>query len=441
MARSKEDILKLIDENEIKYIRLWFTDILGRLKGISITRSEIEAVLDHGQGFDGSSIEGFVRIEESDLNAIADLDTFTIFPWNINSERVALLFCDIQTPDGKPYEGDSRYILKRMLDEIARDGYTVYLGPEMEYFYFKSSQSPEIIDHGGYFDYATVDESTKMRKKTVTALESIGIQVECSHHEVAPSQQEIDLKYQDALRMADFSMIYRLVVKEIALAEGYYATFMPKPIFGENGSGMHVHQSLFKNGRNAFFSKDDTYNLSDIAKSYIAGLLKHIKEICLVTNQWVNSYKRLVPNYEAPVYISWGRRNRSSLVRVPMYRVGREEATRVELRSPDPACNPYLAFAVMIAAGYEGVRNGYKLEEPIEANIFSMDQKKRKRLRIDTLPGSLENAISEFKKSRLMKRVLGDHIFEKLIDNKIVEWDQYRIAVTGYEIDNYFPVL
>lgn len=441
MARTKENILKLIDENEIKYIRLWFTDILGYLKGMSITRSEIEAVLDHGQGFDGSSIEGFVRIEESDLNAIADLDTFTIFPWSINSERVALLFCDIQTPDGKPYEGDSRYILKRLLNEIARDGYTAYLGPEMEYFYFKNSQSPEIIDKGGYFDYATIDASTKMRKKTVTALESIGVQVECSHHEVAPSQQEIDLKYQDALKMADFSMIYRLVVKEIALAEGYYATFMPKPIFGVNGSGMHVHQSFFKEGRNAFFSDDDTYNLSDIAKSYVAGLLKHIKEMCLVTNQWVNSYKRLVPDYEAPVYISWGRRNRSSLVRVPMYRVGREEATRVELRSPDPACNPYLAYAVMIAAGYEGVKNGYKLEEPIEENIFHMDKKRRKRLRINTLPGSLENAIREFKKSKLMKRVLGDHVYEKLIDNKIVEWDRYRIAVTGYEIDNYLPVL
>lgn len=441
MARTKEDVLRLIDKNEIKYIRLWFTDILGYLKGMSITRSEIEAVLDHGQGFDGSSIEGFVRIEESDLNAVADLDTFTIIPWNINSERVALLFCDIQTPDGKPYEGDSRYVLKRVLKEIAQDGYTAYLGPEMEYFYFRSSQSPEIIDKGGYFDYATVDIATKMRKKTTTALESIGVQVECSHHEVAPSQQEIDLKYKDALRMADSAMIYRLVVKEIALAEGYYATFMPKPIFGVNGSGMHIHQSLFKDERNAFFSEDDLYNLSDVAKSYVAGLLKYIKEMCLVTNQWVNSYKRLVPGYEAPVYISWGRRNRSSLVRVPMYRVGREEATRVELRNPDPACNPYLAFATMIAAGYEGVKNGYKLGEPIEENIFNMDERRRKRLRIDTLPNSLENAINEFKKSKLMKRVLGDHLYEKLIDNKMVEWDRYRIAITGYEIDNYLPVL
>lgn len=441
MARTKEDVLRLIDKNEVKYIRLWFTDILGYLKGMSITRSEIEAVLEHGQGFDGSSIEGFVRIEESDLNAVADLDTFTIFPWNINSERVALVFCDIQTPDGKPYEGDSRYVLKRVLNEIAQDGYAAYLGPEMEYFYFKNSQSPEIIDKGGYFDYATVDMATKMRKKTTTALESIGVQVECSHHEVAPSQQEIDLKYQDALKMADYSMIYRLVVKEIALAEGYYATFMPKPIFGVNGSGMHVHQSLFKDGRNAFFSRDDQYNLSGVAKSYVAGLLKYIKEICLVTNQWVNSYKRLVPGYEAPVYISWGRRNRSSLVRVPMYRLGREEATRVELRNPDPACNPYLAFAAMIAAGYEGVKNGYKLGEPIEENIYHMNERRRKRLKIDTLPNSLENAIREFKKSKLMRQVLGAHLYEKLIDNKMVEWDRYRISITGYEIDNYLPVL
>jgi len=441
MSRSKEDILKLMDENGVKYIRLWFTDILGYLKGMSITRSEIEAVLDHGQGFDGSSIEGFVRIEESDLMAIPDLDTFTIIPWDFNGERVALLICDVQSPDGTPYEGDSRYTLKKVLAEIAKDGFTAYMGPEIEYFYFKDSISPKILDSAGYFDYGAADAPTRIRKKTTSALEAIGIQVECSHHEVAPSQHEIDLKYQNALKMADFAMIYRLVVKEIAASEGYYATFMPKPIFGENGSGMHTHQSLFKNNRNAFFDKSAEYNLSGIARSYVAGLLKHVNEFCLVTNQWVNSYKRLVPGYEAPAYISWGRRNRSSLVRIPMYRVGREEATRVELRSPDPACNPYLAFAVMIASGYQGIQNNYPLPEPVEENIFDMDEKKRKKLKIQTLPNSLENAVREFEKSALLKKVLGDHIFYKLIDNKMVEWDRYRIAVTQYEIDNYLPIL
>jgi len=441
MARTKDDIIKLIDENKVKYIRLWFTDILGYLKGMSITRSEIETVLDHGQGFDGSSIEGFVRIEESDLMAIPDLDTFTVIPWTINGDNIACVFCDIQTPDGRPYEGDSRYILKRFLKQLSDDGYSAYMGPEIEYFYFKSSAAPEILDRGGYFDYTVIDIPTKTRKKTIKALEDIGIPVECSHHEVAHSQHEIDLKYQEALKMADSAMIYRLVVKEIAASENFYATFMPKPIFGANGSGMHTHQSLFKNGRNSFFDPSDEYNLSKIAKSYVAGLLKHINEFCLVTNQWVNSYKRLVPGYEAPAYISWGRRNRSSLVRIPMYRVGREDATRVELRSPDPACNPYLAFAVMLASGYEGVKNNYTLSEPIEENIFHMNQAKLKGKKIKTLPNSLENAVREFEKSKLMREVLGDHIFYKLIENKKVEWERYRIAVTQYEIDNYLPLL
>ncbi len=441
MARTKEEVLELMDNHKVNYVRLWFTDILGYLKGMTITRSEIAEVLEHGQGFDGSSIEGFVRIEESDLEAKPDLDTFTIIPWEISNQRVALVFCDIFTPHGEPYVGDSRFALKRVLAEAAAEGYTAYMGPEIEYFYFKNNKEPLIIDDGGYFDYSTVDAATRMRKKTASALEAMGIQVECSHHEVAPSQQEIDLKYQDALKMADSAMIYRLVVKEIALAEGYYATFMPKPIFGENGSGMHTHQSLFKNGKNAFFDKNDQYNLSPIAKSYVAGLLAHIKAMCLVNNQWVNSYKRLVPGYEAPVYISWGRRNRSSLIRIPMYRVGRENATRVELRSPDPACNPYLAFAAMIAAGLDGIKKNMKLVEPVEENIFEMNEKEREKAGIDTLPNSLENAIREFAKSELMHKVLGDHIFHTLIENKKFEWDRYRIAVTKYEIDNYLPIL
>lgn len=438
---DKESALQLIDDEGIKYIRLWFTDVLGVLKGMTITRSEIEGVLDDGQGFDGSSIEGFVRIEESDLMAHPDLSTFTIFPWAVNNEKIASVFCDIRTPHGEPYEGDPRYILKRTIERLAADGFTAYMGPEMEYFYFKNSSSPETMDHGGYFDFSTVEETTHLRKATVGALEDLGIKVECSHHEVAPSQHEIDLRYSEALKMADYSMLYRLVVKEKALAKGHYATFMPKPIYGVNGSGMHVHQSLFKGNSNAFFNQSDPYHLSDLAKSYIAGVLNHVKEFCLVTNQWVNSYKRLVPGYEAPCYISWGQRNRSSLVRVPMYRLGKENATRVELRSPDPACNPYLAFAVMLSAGYEGVKKGYPLPDPIEENIFEMDNRKLRRKKIGTLPSSLIEAIAEFKKSSLMKEVLGDHVFNTLLSNKTLEWDKFKSAVTDFEINNYLAVL
>jgi glutamine synthetase len=440
-VKDSAEALKIIDEKGIKYIRLWFTDVLGTLKGMTITRSEIEHVFEHGQGFDGSSIEGFVRIEESDLMAHPDLSTFTVFPWAINGARIASVFCDIKTPHGEPYMGDPRYVLRRIVDKLKAEGYTAYMGPEIEYFYFKNPASAEPMDSGGYFDYSTAEETTQLRKGAVGALEDIGIAVECSHHEVAPSQHEIDLKYQDALRMADYAMMYRLVIKEQALSKGYYASFMPKPIFGENGSGMHTHQSLFKDGRNAFYNSSDQYRLSDLAKRYIAGILVHIKEICLVTNQWVNSYKRLVPGYEAPVYISWGRRNRSSLVRVPMYQLGREDATRIELRSPDPACNPYLAFAAMLAAGYEGIKKGYPLPEPVEENIFEMDSKTLKRRKIDTLPGSLMEALNIFKKSNLMKEVLCDHIFEALVNNKAVEWDKFRVAVTDFEINNYLKAL
>jgi len=441
MKRTKEEVLALIDENKVKYIRLWFTDILGQLKGMSITRSEIEHVLEDGQGFDGSSIEGFVRIEESDMVAIPDLNTFKIFPWLIGGEKVALMFCDIHNSDGTPYAGDPRYVLKRNLERLEKNGQTLYLGPEMEYFYFKNAKSPEFLDEGGYFDYTTVDESVKARKKTASALEGLGIRVECSHHEVASSQHEIDLQYQDALTMADHAMIYRLVVKEVALENGLYATFMPKPIYGVNGSGMHTHQSLFKGEKNLFFDPNDKYHLSKIGKCYMAGLLRHVKEFTLVTNQWVNSYKRLVAGYEAPVYISWGRRNRSSLIRVPMYKPGREKATRIELRSPDPACNPYLAFSVMLAAGLKGIQEEYKLPQPIEENIYEMSPEERAKNNIEFLPDTLENATRELEKSELMRQTLGDHIFHHLIANKKVEWDAYKIHVSQYELDKYLPVL
>ncbi len=438
---STDEALKLLDDKGVKYIRLWFTDVLGVLRGMTITRGEIEDVFSNGQGFDGSSIEGFVRIEESDLMAHPDLSTFTLFPWAINGERIASVFCDIKTPHGEPYEGDPRYVLRRIIERIKSEGYTPYLGPEMEYFYFKSSKKPEIMDRGGYFEFSTVEETTHLRKGAIAALEEIGIPVECSHHEVAPSQHEIDLKYQEALRMADFAMLYRFVVKEKALSAGYYATFMPKPIFGVNGSGMHIHQSLFKGDRNAFHDPKEKYHISELARHYVAGILTHIRELCLVTNQWVNSYKRLVPGYEAPCYISWGRRNRSSLIRVPMYQLGKEQATRVEIRSPDPACNPYLAFAVMLAAGMEGIKNRYPLPDPVEENIFEMDERQRRRKRIKILPSSLSEALQEFKKSNLMKEILGEHIFTTLIKNKTVEWDRFSTAVTDYEINNYLPTL
>jgi glutamine synthetase len=442
MAKTKDEVLALIDENKVKYIRLWFTDIQGQLKGMSITRGEIEHVLEDGQGFDGSSVEGFVRIHESDLVAMPDPHTFRILPWTVNDEKVALLICDVLNPDGSPFAGDPRYALKRILAQAAQKGWKFYCGPEIEYFYFAQKDDPRPIDEGGYFDYSTVSVGTRMRKATSSALEALGIPVECTHHEVAPSQHEIDLRYQEALIMADFVMFYRLTVKELALREGYYASFMPKPLFGENGSGMHTHQSIFEGERNIFFDpQENKYHLSREAKFYIAGLFRYVKEICLVLSQWVNSYKRLVPGYEAPVYICWGTRNRSALVRIPEYKPGKEKATRIELRSPDPACNPYLAFALMLGAGMKGIEQKMELPPPAEANIFKLSDSERIQMHIDTLPGSLEEAIEEFEKSQLAKEVLGEHIFNSLLINKKMEWDQYRIHVSNYELDKYLPLL
>jgi glutamine synthetase len=391
-------------------------------------------------GFDGSSIKGFARIDESDMLARPDPNTFAILPW-ISKQKVARMFCDIIQPDGSLYEGDSRYILKRNLERLKKEGYTFYLGPELEYFYFKDEKHPETLDEGGYFDFTTLDAGSELRRDTISILEAMGIGVEYSHHEVAPSQHEIDLKYADALTMADNVMTYRIVVKEVASKYGFYATFMPKPIFGVNGNGMHTHQSLFKDNRNLFFDPNDKYRLSKVAKSYIAGLLKHAREITAVTNQWVNSYKRLVPGHEAPVYVSWARRNRSTLVRVPMYKPEKEQATRVEFRSPDPACNPYLAFSVMLAAGLEGVEKEYELPEPVEQNIYLMSEEERRKLGIVSLPGSLIEAIQLTEKSKLMRTTLGDHVFNSFIASKKVEWDDYRKCVHPYEIERFLPIL
>jgi len=442
MDKEKQNVVKLAKENDVKFIRLWFTDVLGVLKGFAITIDELEGALEEGMGFDGSSIQGYARIDESDMIAKPDPKTFQILPWRPKENAVGRMFADIYEPDGTPYKGDPRYVLKRNLKKAEDLGYTFYVGPELEYFYFKSSEGkPAILDEGGYFDLTPLDVATELRRETILTLEAMGVHVEYSHHEVAPSQHEIDLRYAEALTMADHAMTYRLVVKQIAMKHGVYATFMPKPIFKQNGSGMHTHQSLFKGNKNAFFDPKDEFHLSKLAKSYIAGILKHSKEITSITSQWVNSYKRLVPGYEAPVYISWARRNRSALVRVPMYKPGKEKATRIEFRSPDPACNPYLAFAVMLAAGLKGIEKGYELPPPVEEDIFEMSEAARKKHGIDSLPGSLAEAIQLTEKSELVRETLGDHIFEKFIENKKIEWDQYRTHVSQFELEKYLPIL
>jgi len=440
-CKTVDDVREVVKDRDISFIQFWFTDVLGVLKSFAITPSELDEGMTEGMGFDGSSIEGFARIQESDMIAKPDPTTFQLVPWRVGDRPVARMFCDILNPDGTPYEGDPRYVFKRLLSKVAEQGYTYYIGPELEYFYFKDHKCTEIIDEGGYFDSRPLDLGSDLRRDTIFALQSMGIDVEYSHHEVAPSQHEIDLRYDEGLRMADKTQTYRVVVKEIARKHGVYATFMPKPIFGQNGSGMHTHQSLFKGDQNAFYETKDKYNLSDMAKHYIAGLIYHAPEITAVTNQWVNSYKRLVPGYEAPVYVSWARRNRSTMIRVPMYKPGKEKATRIEFRSPDPACNPYLAFAVMLGAGLSGIEKKLELPDPIEEDIFEMNPAERRAHGITDLPGNLYAATLETEKSELVREVLGDHIFNKFIENKKIEWDNYRTHVSQFEIDKYLPVL
>ncbi len=439
-TRDKKDVMELVREHDVKFIRLWFTDIHGQLKSFAVPVDELEFAFHEGMGFDGSSIKGFARIDESDMIARPDPTTFVILPWRPKERAVARMFCDIYEPDGSPYKGDPRYVLKVNLDKAKQKGYTFYVGPELEYFYFKSDKTTETLDEGGYFDYP-LDAAEDLRRDTILALETMGIQVEYSHHEVAHSQHEIDLRYADALTMADIVMTHRIIVKEIAKQYNVYATFMPKPIFGQNGSGMHTHQSLFRGDYNAFFDAKDQYFLSAAGKHYIAGLLTHIKEITLILNQWVNSYKRLVPGFEAPVYICWARRNRSTLVRVPLYKPGKEKATRIELRSPDPSCNPYLAFACMLNAGLTGIERGYKLPEPMEMDVYHLSEEERAKYQIDVLPGSLNRAIEFAESSELLRQTLGDHIFEQFITSKKVEWDDYRIRIHPYEIERYLPIL
>lgn len=451
VQRDREGIdyvLHTARENDVKFIRLWFTDILGSLKGVAVTVEELESAMTRGMGFDGSSIEGYARADESDMYALPDPNTFSILPWRPRTNAVARMFCDIITPNGEHFEGDPRAVLKRNIEQASEMGYTYYVAPEMEYFYFKDATGTQPLDEGGYFDQNPQDTSTDLRRETVLTLEELGIPVESSHHEVASSQHEIDLRHTDALTMADTVMTYRVVVKEIALNHGYHASFMPKPIYGVNGSGMHTHQSLFKGDDNVFYDADDADMLSSVARHFISGLLTHAREITSVTNQWVNSYKRLVSSpdsdplgYEAPVHISWAMVNRSDLVRVPAYKPGREASRRIEYRAPDPACNPYLAFSVMLSAGLEGISKRYPLMDPVNTNVQNVDDQKRDEMGIQTLPGSLWEAIQITEQSELVKKALGEHVFRSFIQNKKIEWEEYRSQVTDYEINRYLPIL
>jgi glutamine synthetase len=439
---SRKRTLARIEKEGIEFVLLWFTDIEGHLKSFAVTPSEIEAALDDGMGFDGSSITGFNAIEESDMVAIPDPETFQLMPWKQGETKVARMICDIVTPDGKPYEGDPRYVLRRALDRMASLGFDTFnVGPELEYFLFRDDKGTETLDEGGYFAMTTLDAASELRQETVRALEGMGIPIEYVHHEVGPSQHEIDMRFSEALSMADHTVTYRLIVKEIAKKAGYHATFMPKPIFGENGSGMHTHQSLFKDGRNAFFDGEDEWNLSDAGKAFIAGQLRHAREISAVFAQWVNSYKRLVPGYEAPVYVAWSRRNRSALIRIPLYKPGAEQATRAEIRCPDPACNPYLTFATLLHAGLEGIEQGYELPDPMETNLYHLTQEQRKERGIVSLPETLGEAIDALAESDLARKALGPHIFDRYVELKRGEWDDYRVQLTDWELKKYLAVL
>ncbi len=439
---SKQNVLQEAKDNNVKFIRLWFTDILGTLKSFAITVDELEDALDGGMGFDGSSITGYQDIEESDMIAMPDPSTFKTIPWSPQEAPTARMICDVRTPDGDPYVGDPRHVLRRALERASEMGFdNFFCGPELEFFYFRNSNGTEPLDYGGYFDLTTLDAATSLRRETVMALQDLGIDVEYSHHEVGISQHEIDLRFDDALTMADKVQTYKTVVKEIATKHGVYATFMPKPLRDQNGSGMHTHQSLFSGDQNAFFDRDDQYYLSDTAKQFIAGQLRHAREISIIFAQFVNSYKRLVPGYEAPVYIAWSRRNRSALVRVPLYHPGQEKATRAELRCPDPSANIYLCFAALLHAGLEGIEKGYELPEPMERNLYHLSHEEREKLGIQSLPADLGEAILEAENSELLYKALGEHVFSRLLELKRAEFEDYRVQVTPYEIQKYLPIL
>jgi glutamine synthetase len=444
LEQQRDYVLRTVEERGVRLIRLWFTDVLGNLKSFAISPAELENALEDGMTFDGSSIDGFSRVQEADVLAIPDPNTFEVLPWGDSKAVEARVFCDIHNLDGTPFEGDPRQVLRRNLRAARDQGFTFYVAPDIEFFYFappEKGQAPSPLDEGGFFDLTTTDVAGTLRKETIRTLETMSIPVEYSFHEDSPSQHEIDLRHTDALSMADSVMTFRLVVKEVAAKQGVHATFMPKPLEGLQGSGMHMHLSLFNDEGNAFYSDDDPYSLSPVAKSFIAGLLRHAAEITAVTNQTVNSYKRLVPGFEAPVHISWARNNRSGLIRVPIAKRGNPSATRIEYRSPDPACNPYLAFSVLLAAGLKGIAEGYELPTEADANLFEMDDVSLAKLGIDTLPQSLSDSLKVMEKSALVQEALGEHIFEWFLRNKRREWRAYKTHVSQFELDRYLRAL
>jgi glutamine synthetase len=448
LEQQRDYVLHTVEERGVRLIRLWFTDVLGSLKSFAISPAELENALEDGMTFDGSSIDGFGRTLESDVLAMPDANTFEVLPWGDdtkgNRATEARVFCDIHNLDGTAFEGDPRQVLRRNLQTAHERGYTFFVAPDIEFFYFsppEKGQAPVPLDEGGFFDLTTTDVAGTLRKQTIRTLETMSIPVEYSFHEDAPSQHEIDLRHTDALTMADSIMTFRLVVKEVAASQGVHATFMPKPLESVQGSGMHVHLSLFDGDENAFFSAEDGYNLSPVAKQFMAGLLRHAAEITAITNQTVNSYKRLVPGFEAPVHVTWARNNRSGLIRVPVAKRGNPSATRLEFRSPDPACNPYLAFAVMLAAGMRGITEGYELPLEADSNLFGMSDAELNKLGIDLLPQSLSDSLKVMEQSSLVHEALGEHIFEWFLRNKRSEWRAYKTHVSAFEHDRYLRTL
>jgi glutamine synthetase len=441
MDRQQQYVLRTMEERGIGFVRLWFTDILGTLKSVAITESEVAGAFEEGIGFDGSAVDGFARIQESDMLARPDASTFQVLPWKEGAPGVARMFCDIHTPEGEPFAADPRQVLKRVMRRAGEMGFSFYVHPEMEFFLFRAPDDPTPLDRGGYFDLTPNEVVSDFRRTAITMLEAMGISVEYSHHEVAPSQHEIDLRYADGLAMADNIVTYRHVIKQTAMRQGIHATFMPKPLSGEWGSAMHTHLSLFDGESNAFHDPDDPYRLSATARQFTAGLLRHAREITAVTCQWVNSYKRLVPGYEAPIYVSWGRHNRSSLIRIPQYKPSKGASTRVEYRAPDPACNPYLAFAVLLAAGLRGIEEGYELPPEAADNIYEMTEAERRAAGITSLPTSLDQALIAMEESELVAEALGEHVFSYFLRNKWQEWEDYRSQVTPYELERYLPTL
>ena len=442
--QQRDYVLRTAEERSVRLVRLWFTDVLGNLKSFAISPAELENALEDGMTFDGSSIDGYSRIQESDVLAMPDPNTFEVLPWGDPKANEARVFCDIANLDGTPFQGDPRQVLRRNLAAAHDHGYTFFVAPDMEFFYFSPptpGAPPTPLDEGGFFDLTTTDVAGSLRKQTIRTLETMSIPVEYSFHEDAPSQHEIDLRHTDALTMADSVMTFRMVVKEVAASQGVHATFMPKPLEGVQGSGMHMHLSMFDGDDNAFYDADDPYHLSALAKCFIAGLLRHAAEITAITNQTVNSYKRLVPGFEAPVHVSWARNNRSGLVRVPIAKRGNPSATRLEYRSPDPACNPYLAFSVLLAAGMRGVTEGYELPVEADSNLFEMSDTDLAKLGIDQLPQSLSDSLKVMEGSALVQEALGDHIFEWFLRNKRREWRAYKTHISAFEHERYLRAL